>query len=63
MSIRFTLPSAKNPSQRLSGDQNGSNAFSVPGQRPRRERVDPADPELRSFRLFGRHERELSAVR
>ena len=31
VSIRFILPSAKNPSQRLSGDQNGSSAFAVPG--------------------------------
>ena len=30
MSIRFTFPSAKNPIQRLSGDQNGIIAFSVP---------------------------------
>ena len=35
MSICFTLPSAKNPSQRPSGDQNGSNPFSVAGQRTR----------------------------
>ena len=30
-SIRFSAPSAKNPTDRLSGDQNGSRAFSVPG--------------------------------
>src|SRR5262245_47650261 len=31
MSIRFNLPSAKNPTEALSGDQNGNDAVSVPG--------------------------------
>ncbi len=31
MSIRFSLPSAKNPIERPSGDQKGNPPFSVPG--------------------------------
>src|SRR5262249_42741566 len=31
MSMRFSLPSAKNPTDALSGDQNGYDAPSVPG--------------------------------
>src|SRR6187455_2167759 len=30
-SIVFSFPAAKNPRARLSGDQNGARAFSVPG--------------------------------
>lgn len=32
MSTRFSLASAKNPMERLSGDQKGSDAPSVPGR-------------------------------
>ena len=37
MSMRFSLASAKKPIERLSGDQKGKIASSVPGNRLRRQ--------------------------
>ena len=44
-SIRFNFPSAKNPTDRPSGDQNGKKAFSAPTTGCAEDSVEAADPE------------------
>ena len=61
-SIFFSLPPAKNPSERLSGDQNGDAPPSVPASPLRRERVERPHPDQRAARRISSHERHLPAV-
>ena len=50
MSMRFSLVSAKNPMDRLSGDQNGRDPRSVPGNGRADRRIQRPQPQLRLAR-------------
>jgi hypothetical protein len=49
MSMRFSLPSAKKPIERLSGDQKGKVASSVPGNRLRRQIIHRAQERAAAY--------------
>ena len=71
MSMRFSLASAKKPIERLSGDQKGKIASSVPGNRLRRQIIHRAQKELllalrvsgkNNVRAVGRNHRRTGVV-
>jgi hypothetical protein len=59
-SILRNLPATKNPMKRLSGDQKGIKASSVPACG---RDVNASQPEQRASRLIGRDEDELGSIR
>ena len=60
-STRFIWPSAKNPIEWLSGDQNGQRARSVPDSGRASAESSACNPECR-LALMIRNERELAPV-
>ena len=62
-SMVFNAPSAKNPRKRLSADQNGKAAPSVPGSGVSLEPVQWTHPEANRLGPDLREKRDLPAVR